>query len=506
MNQFKKIFGGMMGSNDPRYRTAKPFEMLCAPATSASKMTFYVMMMMTGYVANSGFGVAVMLTGILQTIKTWFDGATDPIVAAWFDKTKVGKFGKIRFFLALGYIVQAICSILMFNVLSGRFTGVAGVVVYIVLYFLFVFGYTIMSVGGGTSIGAILTNDPKQRPFMQFIQMVYQYIGPLGITNILNLVVLPRYGNQIDANMLREACFWYCGYALFFTTLSIIGLSKVDTPDMLGKLMSDGSGKQKSIQVKDMWGMVKSNKPLRCYMICGITDKIASNTNSQTIVTTLLNGILIGSYKAANTVNNYSTMIGFIFAFVGGVYLAKWGVKKATKSMSALCIGINVVVGVACLVLGPTGMAKIGKGGFIMYLYMAMMMSKSAATMCLNIAEGMMRADVIDYELFRSGNFMPGMVGAIYSFTEKIVASFGATIASIAVAAIGYTTVMPQLGDDATWAILWVVELLVFGMPIFGWLANIICMKFYELDKERMVEIQGEIAEKKKAARKAMAK
>ncbi len=506
MNQFKKIFGGMMGSNDPRYRTAKPFEMIFAPATSGSKMTFYVMMMMTGYVANSGFGVAVMLTGILQTVKTWFDGATDPIVAAIFDKCKVGKFGKIRFFLSIGYLIQAISAILMFNVLSGKFTGVAGVVVYIVLYFLFVLGYTVMSVGGGTSIGAILTNDPKQRPFMQFIQMIYQYIGPLGITNILNLVVLPRYNNQIDATMLREACFWYCGYALIFTTLSLIGLRKVDTPEVLGKLMSDGSGKQQSIKVRDMFNMVKSNKPLRCYMICGITDKIASNTNSQQIISTLLNGILIGSYKTANTINNASTLIGFIFAFIGGVYLAKWGVKKATKSMSAICISINAVVAVACLILGPGGMAKIGAGGFIMYLYMAMMMSKSAATMCLNIAEGMMRADVIDYELYRSGKFMPGMVGAIYSFTEKIVASFGATIASIAVAAIGYTTVMPQLGDDATWAILWVVEIIVFGMPILGWLANIIAMKFYELDKERMVEIQGEIAEAKKAARKAMAK
>ena len=120
------------------------------------------------------------------------------------------------------------------------------------------------------------------------------------------------------------------------------------------------------------------------------------------------------------------------------------------------------------------------------------------------------RADYVpvhgDYELYRSGNFMPGMVGAIYSFTEKLVASFGATIAAIAVAAIGYTEVMPQLGDDATWAVLWVVEIIVFGLPILGWLANIVAMKFYELDKERMVEIQTEIAEKKKIAKQSMNK
>ena len=242
------------------------------------------------------------------------------------------------------------------------------------------------------------------------------------------------------------------------------------------------------------------------YMITGITDKIATNTNKQQIITTLLNGILIGSYQTANTINNTTTIIGFIFAFIGGIYLAKWGVKKATKMMSTLCICINLAAATMCLILGPSGMAKIGAGGLIMYLYMAMMMGQAATTMCLNIAEGMMRADVIDYELYRSGNFMPGMVGAIYSFTEKIVASFGATIAAIAVAAIGYTTVMPQLGDDATWAVLWVVEIIVFGLPILGWLANIIAMKFYELDKERMVEIQTVIAEKKKLAKQTMKK
>ena len=406
----------------------------------------------------------------------------------------------------LGYLIQAIAASLMFNVLSGKFTGVTGVVVYIILYFLFVLGYSVTSIAGGTSIGVILTNDPKQRPFMQFIQMLYQYIGPIGVSNIINLIVLPRYNNQIDATMLSEACFWYCGYALFFTVLSFIGLKNVDTPEVFGKLMSNDKGEQNSIKVKDMFAMVKKNKPLRCYMIAGITDKLANNTNGQAVVTTLLNGILIGSYQVANTVNNASTFIGFVFAFAGGVYLAKWGVKKATTLMSWLCIAINLIVASACLILGPTGMALIGAGGFVMYLYMALMMGKSAATMCLNIAESMMRADVIDYELYRSGNFMPGMVGAIYSFTEQIVSSFGSTIAAVAVAAIGYTTVMPQLGDEATWSILWIVELLMFGLPILGWLANIVAMHFYELDKERMVEIQSEIAEKKKIARASAAK
>lgn len=134
-------------------------------------------------------------------------------------------------------------------------------------------------------------------------------------------------------------------------------------------------------------------------------------------------------------------------------------------------------------------------------LYVALMMGKNAASMILNTAEGMMRADIADYELDRSGNFVPGTVGACYTFIEKCVSSFGSTIAAFAVALIGYTTVMPQMGDEATWPIFWVTMILANGMPILGWICNIIAMKFYELDRERMVEIQKNIAEKKKAAR-----
>jgi Na+/melibiose symporter-like transporter len=113
----------------------------------------------------------------------------------------------------------------------------------------------------------------------------------------------------------------------------------------------------------------------------------------------------------------------------------------------------------------------------------------------------MMRADIVDYELDRSGNFMPGMVGACYTFIEKLISSLGSTFTTFAVGLIGYVTVMPQMGDKTTMPLFYLTMALVYGMPILGWLCNIIAMRFYSLDKERMVEIQTNIAEKKKALR-----
>ena len=59
-----------------------------------------------------------------------------------------------------------------------------------------------------------------------------------------------------------------------------------------------------------------------------------------------------------------------------------------------------------------------------------------------------MRADVIDYELDRSGKYLPATVTATYNIVDQIISSLGATLALGAVALIGFTTVMPQPTDS----------------------------------------------------------
>ena len=56
---------------------------------------------------------------------------------------------------------------------------------------------------------------------------------------------------------------------------------------------------------------------------------------------------------------------------------------------------------------------------------------------------------------------------------------------------------MPQPTDEATVAIRVVTAFLAYGLPILGWIASIIAMKFYTLTKEEMVNVQKRVAEKK---------
>lgn len=493
----KKIIAGAKGSNNGVYRTASMRSMILACATSGGKNIFMMLMMYSSYIANAGFGVLVAVTGIIMTVKTIFDGVCDPFVAAIFDRMPAGKHGKMRKFLAIGYGSTIIAAILMFSILVNKFDGVMGIVVFCLVYAFFVIGYTVLSIGG-TTIPTILTNDPKQRPFMNFTATLYQYLAPLIVNNLMAFTILPRHNNQYDAACLGEACYLFCGIALVFMILTFIGIAPVDNDKVLGELMSL-SGKKQKVGIKEMWNMLKVNKPLRCYIVAGASDKLATKMSTDSVVTVMLTGILIANYQATTMINNSAMIVGLIFAFLGGVFIAKYGVKTSTVVWSYINIAVSLGLFALCMVMGPWGMKQIGIGGWPMIIYVGLMMGKNAAQMVLNTAEGMMRADIADYELDRSGNFMPGMVGACYTFTEKLIASLGSTFVTFAVALIGYTTVMPQMGDKPSIPLFFLTMGMVYGMPILGWICNLVAMKFYELDKERMVEIQTNIAEKKKA-------
>lgn len=45
-----------------------------------------------------------------------------------------------------------------------------------------------------------------------------------------------------------------------------------------------------------------------------------------------------------------------------------------------------------------------------------------------------------------------------------------------------------------------------FGLAVIGWLCNVIAMKFYTLDRERMIQVQKTLNERKEAAKAAAEK
>ena len=109
-----------------------------------------------------------------------------------------------------------------------------------------------------------------------------------------------------------------------------------------------------------------------------------------------------------------------------------------------------------------------------------------------------MVADCSDYETYRSGKYIPGIMGTLFSLVDKLVSSLSATIVGIAVSVIGISS-LPTAETPYSSGMKGVVIILFCVIPMVAWIATIIAMKGYILTGEKMREIQ-EINRKRKEA------
>ncbi len=474
------------------YRRAKTWQMALAAMVNGSNMCFYILMTYVSYIANQGYGIAVALTGIIMTATRIFDGVTDPICALIADRINT-KFGRIRILVWLGWLVETAAVSIMFIFGSN---GSHGIVFFIIAYMLYIIGYTLYGIGGNT-ISPVLTTDPKQRPMYGLWSTVYGYFFPTILMMVVQVGILPMYGGEYTLPMLRTVCIFSVCLAAFCNLLVCLGVRHVDKPENFANVGTEK--KDEKISVKDMWNLIKENRALQMYAVAAASDKLAMQTGGQAIVNTMLFGICIGNMSISTMLSAVTMLPSILFTFVGARMAGKRGNKETMVLWSWICIIISAVVMVFSFAID---MRTITVSIVPTVIFFGCYLLINASKMCVSTATAAMLPDVVDYEFYRSGNFMPGVVSATYTFIDKLISSFGSTIATACVAVIGYRTVMPQPTDAPTTAIKTLTLILTFGVPILGWLCSVVAMKFYPVNKEKMVAIQQANNEKRAQAAK----
>ena len=109
-----------------------------------------------------------------------------------------------------------------------------------------------------------------------------------------------------------------------------------------------------------------------------------------------------------------------------------------------------------------------------------------------------MVADCSDYETYRSGKYIPGIMGTLFSLVDKLVSSLATTVVAIAVSFIGLSD-LPAAETPYAPGMNWVVIVLFCIIPMLAWIATLIAMKGYTLTGSKMKEIQAVNAARKAA-------
>ncbi|NNJ32141.1 MFS transporter [Lacrimispora defluvii] len=207
-----------------------------------------------------------------------------------------------------------------------------------------------------------------------------------------------------------------------------------------------------------------------------------------------------GSLKSADLFHEF-TVIGLVMMTLGiGTIGRKLGLKKAMQLgswgvvvMDALAIGLWLLCDPKTLNLpGYTngyGQAFTGLSFFTIMLFLVSVVGGGFQMITSSIIPPMI-ADVTDYEASRSGKYIPGMVGTLFSFMDKMISSFGPLLVGVGFAAIGFGDKFPDLNTPYSTSLLMIAIVFYYGLELIGALFNIGAMKFYDLTPEKMKSIE----------------
>lgn len=474
-----------------QYRRAKLWQIICYACNGLVGMSVYSLIGMASYSASIGYGITTAAVGIILTCSRILDAITDPLLAFVYDRVNT-RFGKLRILMVAGYLIEAAA-------LYGMFTGFSskglGLVAFTLMYVVYVIGYTITNMTAQT-IPAIMTNDPTQRPTLGVWTTAFNYLVPMAMSMVMNVVLLPMFGGKYNQSFLSAACAITLVVAAVGTVLVCLGVSSYDKPETFL-----GTKKSQPLKVADIFEVLQHNKPLQCYIASNASDKLAQQVGSQAIINTLFNGILIGNMGLATILTVISMVPSIFFAAFGARYVGKHGSKKGIVTWSYVSMTITAVLVLFFVFGDPSQIGVMGSPSMMIYVVLTLLLNGS--NMCITTSNTSYMADTIDFELDRSGRYIPAVVSGTYSLVDKLITSFAAVIATGAVALLGYTTTMPQPTDPCTSAIFWMTLSLKYGLPLLGWVVTLVAMRSCPLTKEEMVHVQKRIAEKKAAAKAA---
>ncbi len=511
-----------------------------------------------GVIVSSATAILVStFAAIYAPIMRVFDGITDPILGGIMDKTKT-KFGKFRPYMVIGNIMLAFSVILMMVIARVVPNDMAPLqwFLYCISYIIYVLGYTCQC--AVTKAGqTCLTNDPQQRS--QFV--IWNMIGMIGSIVLVNvmaggILTIPAVcqkgliiyeatiadgGMSYDAliaalesaglnydhiaeSLDPDATYTYLSGAAYgvqfynimvpfviivsaiYTVMAVAAIAEKDKPEFWGV------NTEKPAKFRDYIDILKSNKEIRWLVLSSGFNKLASTVSTSGAVAFLVYGCLMGDYNGL-----YIPFYALCFIFMGIFFLwgsmtaGRKGQKRGVAQFTAFAFLFYIGVLVLLCIYDPDNIDThlslySTEGGFHLtinaytIIFIVLYGCGYGAFNCCDNLTIPMVADCTDYETYRSGNYLPGIMGTIFSLVDKLISSLQSLLLQLFIVLLvpglnalpGEST--PYMDGMQLSAIICFCLL-----PMAAWAITIFAMTRYGLSGKRLQEIQAVNAVRKAA-------
>lgn len=472
-----------------KYNNAKLWQIGFFSLNNCATNIAMFLMMQYSYFTQNVLGLAAAIIGLIATGTRIFDAVTDPLVGFLVDRTN-GRFGKFRPYMLIGNIIIWASLIVIFNTPTDWTTNQKYIFTTI-FYIVYILGYTCQTVV--TKAGqAVLTNNPKQRPIFAGFDSVLTQMASALVPMLITTILAEKYSvgefvgeggkslGMINPAMWKEAVLILAAISFVFTILAIIGISQKDRPEFFGQ-----AGTQPKVKFRDYKDIVMHNRPIQMLIISAATDKLGqllmSGTMTYLFANMLLNSKLQGVFSSM-------LIVPLVIVSISGVFVSrKFGLKR---TFLVGTWGSMIMLAIMFVVRPNPEAPAIFLGLFLVQKCLASMGNSGIIPMI---------ADCTDYESYRSGRFVPGMMGTMFSFIDKIISSFSAMIQGFALTLAGVGNVVIRPNEPVNDTFNMAIMICFCIVPILGHIATIISMKWYNLDKEEMAKIQTELEARRAA-------
>lgn len=474
-----------LGYNNARYWQIGFFSL-----NNAATNLYLALMGYISYYANSIAGFSVVLVSCILTGMNVFDAITDPVVGFMLDRSK-GRFGKFRPFMLLGNLIMAVSAVFL-HFMTHEINRYMRIPFFVAAYGLFVLGYTFQTVVAKSG-QAILTNNPKQRPVSTYFDSLFVMAAFGGTAVFVANYLVPKYGGFTNEDLFKEYVIWVVLCSLVCTILAMIGIASKDKVSLLKKQST-----VQKVQVRDYWDIIRHNKPIRILILAACMNKFASTVYAHTTVGVMVFGILMNNYAIAGLIG-IVTAVPTMFVISAGIRVAQsMGQKRSLMLFTALGIFFQVVMTGVLMQenINTVSFNPRHINGITIWFVLVYILLNGCKSITNNMVVPMI-ADCSDYERYRSGRFVPGLMGALFSFVDKVFAALGTAFVGLVMLVMGYNRRFPQIGDELTGELKGTTLFLYCGLPIICWLLSLFFMKFYELDKRKMFEVSKKLRREK---------
>lgn len=434
---------------------------------ATSLMTSMLMLYVTDY---SGIyagiaGKAASAATVLLLVGRLWDTFNDPLFGIVMDRSRRTRWGKFKPYMFGGTLAAAILIVLLFNI-PGGFSDPLKVAWLYVIYIVFEVAFSLLPM---TPLTVSLSDDAQVRTKLLVYPRISNMIIAIPISFFLAIATMLGKDGTPNIGL---------GVLLFTVPTALISLLGI-------ALIKEGRSEvnEGKVQVRDIFRTYANNKPLLISLLSGVF--------SGFIFTFLMAAITyyIKYAFGAENLGTQSAVWGgvMLLGILAGTFLAQAVQKRTTPAQCSIVSNAIAIVPLAVLWL--VGLAGPIRSMYV--LYPLLFLSVIGVGMSY-IPGSLITMECMDYNKFKIGKSMEGLVSTSGAFVMKLQSAVSSTVTGAILIAVGYNAELYKDAATIPDALFSGLGIVLFALPVVFGLLAIAAMWFYPLrrkvDRDRVYE------------------